>query len=59
MNYMEYIYDSIIRPLNDYLYEDRELEWWQWKDMKEDVERWDHTVPVPVCFMKMNVFRFN
>ena len=25
MNYMEYIYDRIIDPLNDYLYEDREL----------------------------------
>lgn len=44
---MEYIYDTIIRPLNDYLYEDRELEWWQWKDMKEDVERCSSTGQMP------------
>jgi hypothetical protein len=47
MNYMEYIYDRIIDPLNDYLYEDRELEWWQWKDMKEDVERCSSTGQMP------------
>ena len=37
---MEYIYDRIINPLNSYLNDEKELEWWQWKDMKEDVERY-------------------
>ena len=40
---MEYIYDRIINPLNIYLNDEKELEWWQWKDMKEDVERYSST----------------
>jgi hypothetical protein len=56
MNYMEYIYDRIIDPLNDYLYEDRELEWWQWKDMKEDVERCSSTGQMPYLHNAMVPF---
>lgn len=40
---MEYVYDRIINPLNCYLNDEKELEWWQWKDMKEDVERYCST----------------
>ena len=35
---MDLIYERIIKPLGRYLEENEELEWWQWKEMKEDVE---------------------
>ena len=45
---MEIIYERIINPLSSYIYEDKELEWWQWKDMKEDIEECSATGLMPV-----------